>query len=114
MFTFALGTAAGDLGAEVIGLGFLYTGLAFGAAIALIAAAYFAGWMNGILAFWLAYILTRPLGACFGDLLSQGPKYGGLGFGTVYTSYIFIGVIAAVVLYMTVTRSGEEVVPQTA
>ena len=114
LFTFALGTAAGDLGAEIIGLGFLYTGLAFGAAIALIAAAYFAGWMNGILAFWLAYILTRPLGACFGDLLSQGPKYGGLGFGTVYTSYIFIGVIAAIVLYMTVTRSGEESAPQTA
>ena len=112
LFTFALGTAAGDLGAEVIGLGFLYTGLFFGAIIALIAVGYYAGFLDGILAFWLAYILTRPLGACFGDFLSQGHKYGGIGFGTVYTSYIFIGVIAAIVIYMTMTRSGEERAPK--
>jgi len=109
LFTFALGTAAGDLGAEIIGLGFVYTGLVFGTVIAVIAAVYYAGWMNGILAFWLAYILTRPLGACLGDFLSQGHKYGGLGFGTVITSYIFLGCIAAVVLYMTMTRDGEEI-----
>ena len=76
--------------------------------IAVISFVYLLG-LNGILAFWLAYIFTRPLGASFGDLLSQPIEYGGLGFGTIVTSFMFLGTIAAIVVYMTVTRDGEEV-----
>lgn len=108
LFTFALGTAAGDLIAEKLGLGYLTTGLLFGVVIAAIAFAHFALKMNGILAFWLAYILTRPLGASFGDLLSQPRKYGGLGFGTIVTSALFLAVIVGIVLYMTLTNRGEK------
>ena len=101
LFTFALGTAVGDLVAEVFALGYLTTGILFGAIIAVIAAAYYVLKINGILAFWLAYILTRPLGASFGDLLSQPLEYGGLGFGTIVTSLLFLAAIVALVAYMT-------------
>lgn len=109
LLTFSLGTAVGDLLAEVLGIGYLATGLMFGAVIAAIALAYFRFRTNAILSFWLAYIFTRPLGASFGDLLSQPIKYGGVGLGTVVTSFTFLGCIALVVIYMTVTRNGEEV-----
>jgi uncharacterized membrane-anchored protein len=111
LFTFALGTSAGDWAAEGLGLGYLQAGLMFSAIIGLIAIAYFWLHMDAILAFWLAYILTRPLGASFGDFFSQGPEYGGLGLGTTITSFIFLGLIAAIVTYMTVTRDGDEVAP---
>jgi uncharacterized membrane-anchored protein len=108
LFTFALGTAAGDLVAEHFELGYLTTGLLFGGVIAMIAFAYYVLRMDGILAFWLAYIFTRPLGASFGDLLSQPMEYGGLGFGTILTSALFLVTIVAVVGYMTATQDGEE------
>ncbi len=104
LFTFALGTSAGDLVAERFSLGYLASGLIFGAVIAVIAAAYYLFRMNAILAFWLAYILTRPLGASFGDLLSQPTEYGGLGFGTTVTSLLFLAAIVLLVVYMTVSR----------
>jgi uncharacterized membrane-anchored protein len=96
LFTFALGTAAGDLATEELGLGFNVGVLAFGALIASIAGAYYLG-ANAVLTFWLAYILTRPLGASLGDLLSQARAYGGLGLGTVYTSIAFLTVIVVLV-----------------
>ena len=111
LFTFALGTAVGDFAAESIGLGYLQTGLIFAAIIGAIAFAYFVFKIDGILAFWLAYILTRPVGASIGDWFSQPPQYGGLGFGTVVTSYIFLGGIAAIIIYMTLTHEGVERVP---
>lgn len=108
LFTFALGTAAGDLVAEHFELGYLITGLLFGVVIAAIAVAYYGFRINSILAFWLAYIFTRPLGASFGDLLSQPMEYGGLGFGTIVTSALFLAAIIAIVVYMTATHEGEE------
>jgi uncharacterized membrane-anchored protein len=102
--TFALGTAAGDLLAEASGLGYFQSALIFGAAIALITAAYYYLKLNEILAFWSVYILTRPLGASTGDLLSQSTKNGGLGFGTTGTSIIFLTIIAILITYLTVTR----------
>ena len=80
----------------------------FAAVIGAIAFAYYVLNIDGILAFWLAYILTRPLGASFGDLLSQPVEYGGLGLGTTITSFIFLGAIVLIVLYMTITRSGHD------
>lgn len=114
LFTFALGTAVGDLVAEQFELGYLTTGAIFGAIIAAIAGAYFLLGIDEILAFWLAYILTRPLGASIGDLLSQPLEYGGLGFGTVVTSALFLAAIVAIVLYMTINdrdREGVELEP---
>jgi uncharacterized membrane-anchored protein len=104
LFTFALGTSAGDLLAEKMGLGYGLSALVFASLIALTALAYFAFKINGVLAFWTAYILTRPLGASMGDLLSQDPKDGGLGLGTTVTSAVFLAVIVALVGYLTVTR----------
>ncbi len=111
LFTFALGTAAGDLVAEHYGLGYLPTGILFGLIIASITFGYYALRLDAIWAFWIAYIFTRPLGASFGDLLSQPAEYGGLGLGTIVTSAIFLTVIVATVAWMSATRRGEEMVP---
>jgi uncharacterized membrane-anchored protein len=100
LFTFALGTAAGDLATEALGLGFNVGVVVFGVLIAAIASAYYFG-ANAVLTFWLAYILTRPLGASLGDLLSQSRTYGGLGLGTIYTSLAFLTVIVALVAWLT-------------
>lgn len=108
LFTFALGTACGDLVAEQFGLGYLSTGVLFGMIVASLAAGYFYLGLDPVLGFWLAYIFTRPLGASFGDYLSQPVDYGGLGFGTVITSVIFLVAIGAIVAYMTMTRRGVE------
>jgi uncharacterized membrane-anchored protein len=100
LFTFALGTAAGDLATEALGLGFKLGVVAFGVLIAVIFVAYYLG-VNAVLTFWLAYILTRPLGASLGDLLSQARGYGGLGLGTTLTSIVFLGVIVLLVTILT-------------
>ncbi|TPI37765.1 hypothetical protein FJW07_18580 [Mesorhizobium sp. B3-1-9] len=108
LFTFSLGTAAGDLVAERFEMGYLTTGVIFGGVIAAIALAWFFLGLNSILAFWLAYILTRPFGASFGDLLSQPVEYGGMGFGTTATSLTFLGCIVVIVLYMTLRNLIDE------
>jgi uncharacterized membrane-anchored protein len=107
LFTFALGTAAGDLATEALGLGFNVGVIAFGTMIAALAAAYYAG-ANPILTFWLAYIVTRPLGASLGDLLSQSREYGGLGFGTVSTSAVFLVVIIGLVAWISLGSSAVQ------
>jgi uncharacterized membrane-anchored protein len=108
LFTFALGTAAGDLVAEKADLGYAVSIAIFGGAIALVAFAHYALKLNPILSFWLAYILTRPLGASIGDEMSQNShKYGGLGLGTTGTSYIFLGCILALVTYLSVTKKDQ-------
>src|SRR6059058_3566712 len=76
LFTFALGTAAGDLVAEKADLGYAVSIGIFGGAIALVAFAHYVLKLNAVTAFWLAYILTRPLGASIGDGMAQhDPKY---------------------------------------
>lgn len=115
LFTFALGTAAGDLTAERMNVGYWKSALMFGGLIALITGAHYAvkaslahdhlrQSTNAVLAFWLAYILTRPLGASIGDELSQAKADGGLGVGTTVTSFAFLGAILAVVVFLTITR----------
>lgn len=107
LFTFALGTAVGDLISENFGLGYLTTGLVFAVVIGMIVVAYSTGKTGSVLTFWLCYIFTRPLGASFGDYLSQPSDYGGLGFGTIYTSLMFLLIIAALVFYMTTSHAPE-------
>jgi uncharacterized membrane-anchored protein len=106
LFTFALGTAAGDLIAERFSVGYWRAGLLFGGCIGLIALAWRFWKLNPILAFWMAYVLTRPLGASIGDYLSQPRADGGLSVGTTTTSFVFLGAIAAVVVYL--TRTGKD------
>jgi uncharacterized membrane-anchored protein len=101
--TFATGTAVGDLIAEKFSMGYLTTLLLFVAAIAVIAAAWRWTGINGVLAFWLAYIMTRPLGASTGDFLSQQGNQG-LNLGTAVTSYLFLGVIVALVAFLQVRK----------
>lgn len=101
LFTFSLGTSAGDLLSESLGIGYANAALMFGAAIAVIYGAYRLKVMNEVLAFWLAYILTRPLGASMGDLLTQSRGDGGLGLGTIPVSVVFLLGIVGGVIYLT-------------
>ncbi len=110
LFTFALGTSAGDLLGEASGLGYGPSALVFASLIALAALAYFILKINGVLAFWIAYVVTRPLGASMGDLLSQTHQHGGVGLGTTATSAAFLVVIVGLVTYLTVTH--EDFVPE--
>ncbi len=103
LFTFALGTAAGDLMAESFGLGYLLSAVIFATLIAVVGIAYRFK-LNAVFSFWIAYILTRPLGASIGDYLSQAPADGGLGLGTLVTSGIFLLTILLTVIYLTITK----------
>ena len=115
LFTFALGTAAGDLSAEKLGLGYLTSIFIFAGLIAVVTVGHFVARgllakehrhqsTNAVLAFWLAYILTRPLGASIGDFLSQARADGGLGLGTTVTSALFLLTILGLVVFLTLTK----------
>src|SRR5262245_53757559 len=114
LFTFALGTAAGDLISEQAGLGYGVSVLLFAAAIGVVVVARVGFGINSVLAFWVAYILTRPLGASIGDLMSQPKADGGLGLGTTVTSFIFLGAILGLVVYLTRSKVDLEVVDEAA
>ena len=104
LFTFALGTAAGDFVAETTGIGYLSSVVLFAVAIAVVAVLRFGLRLNAVGTFWAAYVLTRPLGASLGDLLSQDRADGGLGLGTTVTSVLFLAAILAVVVHLSVSR----------
>ena len=104
LFTFALGTATGDFIAEALKLGYAQSALVFGVLIAIVTIGYYYFRMNAVLAFWIAYILTRPLGASTGDLLSQPTTNGGFGFGTVGTSMLFLSIIMSLVIYLSLKQ----------
>ena len=104
LLTFALGTAAGDLLGERWQLGYAVSGGLFAALIATVAAAYYFRAIGPVTAFWLAYVLTRPLGASFGDLLSQPAKSGGLGLGTTSTSIAFLLIIVGLLAFSSLGR----------
>jgi len=105
MATFALGTAAGDMTAFTLGLGFLASGVLFAVVIAIPALAYRLVGLNAIVAFWFAYIVTRPLGASFADWMGRSPSLGGLGLGTGPVSLVLALVIIGFVGYLTVTHA---------
>jgi hypothetical protein len=117
LFTFALGTAAGDLTAERLAVGYWKSALLFGALIGAVYLLHLKLGLNAILSFWIASILTRPLGASIGDFLSQPRADGGLGLGTTGPSAIFLLTILAVVVYLTLTKVdliANDVVPSRA
>ena len=108
--TFALGTAAGDLATEALGLGFTWGLVIFSGLIAATYTAWRVGG-NAVLTFWLAYILTRPLGASLGDLLTQAKAYGGLGLGAMWTSALFLTVIVLLVAREQFASNGSATTP---
>ena len=106
LFTFALGTASGDLMAEGLGLGYLVTG----AIVAVMIISVIIAWklrLDTVLSFWVAYILTRPLGASIGDYLSQSPTNGGLGLGPTITTLLFVAAILLTVIYLSITKKDQ-------
>ena len=110
--TFALGTAAGDLATEALGLGFTWGAVCFGALITITCGAWHLGG-NAVLTFWIGYILTRPFGAALGDLLTQAKTYGGLGLGALWTSAIFLSVITLLVAAAQLSRGNRKAAPIT-
>jgi uncharacterized membrane-anchored protein len=102
--TFALGTAAGDMTAITLHLGYFVAGVVFAVLIAVPALAYRLAGLNAIAAFWFAYIVTRPLGASFADWLGRPHTSGGFGFGTGQVSLVLAVVIAGLVAFLTVSR----------
>src|SRR4051794_4904513 len=111
LFTFALGTAAGDLVSERFGVGYWATALIVALLIAAVAFSHRVFGVSAVLTFWIAYVLTRPLGASLGDGLSQPHADGGLGLGTTWTSVIFLVTIVALVGYLSVSKRDQSEVP---
>ena len=107
LFTFALGTAGGDFLAEGLALGYATSAMLFAFAIAVLAVAHLRFGLNAVFAFWAAYVLTRPLGASLGDLLSQSSGKRGLGFGSYATSLLFLGTIAVLIIYLSLNPQKE-------
>jgi uncharacterized membrane-anchored protein len=93
-----------------LGLGYAISGFIFGGMIALITVGFYAFRLNAVFAFWAAYVLTRPLGASIGDFLTQANRNGGLGLSTTTVSAVFLGIIVALVAYLTVSQVDQEVV----
>lgn len=101
LFTFSLGTSGGDLLSESLGLGYLLALGIFAAGIAIVYLLYRTDNMNSVLAFWVAYVLTRPLGASAGDLLTAAPDEGGLGLDRLIVSGVILVIVVVLVVYLT-------------
>ncbi|MFC2967981.1 COG4705 family protein [Acidimangrovimonas pyrenivorans] len=106
--TFALGTAAGDMTATSLGLGYLDSGFLFAGVIALPALAFWKLGLPEVPAFWFAYIVTRPLGASFADWMGVNHQRGGLDWGTGPVSLGLFALIVVLVGYLALTRSDVE------
>ena len=102
--TFALGTALGDFTANSLGLGYLASGILFGVVILIPALAWWKLGLNGIVAFWMAYVVTRPLGASFADYISKPRNLSGIGFGDGPTALVFAAAVFVLVSYLTIAR----------
>jgi uncharacterized membrane-anchored protein len=107
VFTFAMGTAVGDLTAHTLHLGYLSSGIMFTIAIGVPLLAWRLG-MNPVLTFWVAYILTRPIGASFADYFGFGKKVGGLGVGHGLVSLVTVVIVVALVWYM--GKTGKDLI----
>ena len=105
LFTFARGTSVGDLIAETLNVGYGLTALVFAGLIGIVAFLNVSLPRHSILWFWTAYVMTRPLGASIGDFLAKPVIAGGLGWGTIATSLIFLSIIAMLVTYLTISKT---------
>jgi len=109
LFSNTLGTALGDFLADDSGLGFGGGALLIGSLLAVVVLAHYVTRVPGVLLFWVAFVLTRPFGATFGDLLTKTPEKHGLGFGTTGSSLILFGILAGLVAYESLRRPGPAV-----
>ena len=108
LFTFALGTATGDLVAERFNLGYGISFFIFAGIIATLTLLWKFNLINHVFAFWAIYVITRPLGASIGDQMAQNdPKYGGWGLGTTKTSAIFLTAISVLVIYLVRSKKDQ-------
>jgi len=107
LFSNTLGTALGDFLADDSGLGFAGGALLIGGALALLAAAAFLTPVSRVLLFWAAFVLTRPFGATLGDVLTKPPEQGGLGFGTIGSSAVLLGILLVAVAYASWRERGR-------
>jgi uncharacterized membrane-anchored protein len=105
--TFAMGTALGDFAAYTLNLGFLSAGIVFAALFALPFVAFRMFRINAILAFWAAYVVTRPLGASFADWTGKDRRLGGIGWGDGPVAFVLAALIVAGVAYLTISRSDQ-------
>ncbi len=108
LFTFALGTATGDLVAERFDLGYGISFFIFAGLILALSILWKLNAINHVFAFWAIYVITRPLGASIGDQMAQhDPKYGGWGLGTTKTSAIFLTAILVLVIYLVRSKKDQ-------
>jgi uncharacterized membrane-anchored protein len=103
--TFALGTAVGDFTAMALGIGYLASGIVFGVLIMIPALAWWKFDLDEIVAFWWAYVLTRPLGASFADYASKPTSHSGLGFGDGQTALVLTAAVLVLVAYLSVAKN---------
>jgi len=108
LFSNTLGTALGDFLADDSGLGFSGGALLIGSLLALVVLAHFFTRISSVFLFWIAFVLTRPFGATFGDLLTKPIAKHGLGFGTQSSSLILLGLLVALVVYTTLRPQPAE------
>jgi uncharacterized membrane-anchored protein len=101
LFSNTLGTALGDFLADDSGLGFIGAAELITAVLVVIVLAYYFTRINRVLLFWIAFVLTRPFGATFGDVLTKTPDRGGLGYGTQGSSAILLGMLIVMIIYET-------------
>ena len=111
--TFALGTALGDFTANSLNLGYLASGIFFAVVIFIPALAHWRFGLNAIAAFWMSYVVTRPLGASFADYISKPKHLTGLGFGDGQTAFIFAIAVLVSVTYLAIARPDIQRPPRT-
>jgi uncharacterized membrane-anchored protein len=107
LFSNTLGTALGDYLADSSGLGFGGGALLIGSLLAVVVLAYYFTGISRVVLFWVAFVLTRPFGATFGDLLTKPVAKNGLGFGTQGSSLILLGLLVALVIYTTLRPAAD-------
>jgi uncharacterized membrane-anchored protein len=102
LFSNSLGTSSGDFLADSLGLGFRDSALFLSGIMLALLAAHYLTPINGMLLFWTAFVLTRPLGATGGDFLSKPLDHGGLAWGTLWTSAALLAVLIGLIVYQTI------------
>jgi uncharacterized membrane-anchored protein len=114
LFSNTLGTALGDFLADSSGLGFFGGAALIGSLIALVALLYYFTAINRVVLFWIAFVLTRPFGATFGDLLTKPTEKGGLNFGTIGSSLVLAVMLVGLIVYTSLMQSLTRAqIPQT-
>jgi len=101
LFSNTLGTALGDFLADTSGLGFVGGALLISSLLALVLVAYYFTEFSPVILFWIAFVLTRPFGATFGDVLTKPHAKGGLGYGTIGSSIVLVSILGVCILFTT-------------